>query len=348
MTLRSWFLLACLGLAAGACGPRGAPQLETPQPVARREAVRDTAVSLMARFHVPGLQIASIRNGHVEWVEAIGETYPGGAPVTRETVFQAASLGKPLFAFAVIRMADEGRIDLLQPIARDLPPGAGGDAARDPGVTPARLLSHTSGIALDAARDRLELAFEPGERWAYSGAGYALLQRAVEHVNGEPLDPWMQRTVFAPLGMANTSYLAGVGGSAAMGHTREGGTLPGSPAATANVASTLHTTASDYAKFLIAAMAEERMRGPRGMASAELQLGWGLGFGIAGPPPVALLHWGSNPGFKSLAMAVPGNGTGFVILSNGDNGLEVATALAPLLLGEEYAALEFYMLHPDD
>jgi CubicO group peptidase (beta-lactamase class C family) len=167
-------------------------------------------------------------------------------------------------------------------------------------------------------------------------------------VTGEPVNDWMQREVFEPLGMTHTSYVAAAHGPGTLGHNREGRAFPMSPPAGANVAATLETTARDYARFLIASLGEPKLRAPRGMVSPDLQLGWGLGWGVAGPAPPALLAWGSNPGYKSLAMGIPGSATGFVILTNGDNGLELASALAPKLLGHEYAALEFHMLHPDD
>jgi CubicO group peptidase (beta-lactamase class C family) len=345
-----WPCVAVVCALAGltACAPRddAAERAATPLPIASRETARDSVAAMAARLHVPGVAIASVRDGTIEWTLGSGVTRAGGEPVTDSTVFEAASLGKPLFAYGVARLAAAGRIDLFTPLARYLPDSLRG-AALDSAVTAARVLSHTSGLAFDETARRFVLEFRPGDRWKYSAAGYRLLQRAVEHVTGLPLEAWIQAEVCGPLAMTRTSYLGGTPG-AATGHTRDGSALAANAAREPDAASTLHTTAGDYAKFVVATFGTEEMWAPRGMVSPELQLGWGLGWGVAGPRPPAFLHWGSNPGFKALAMGIPGYRSGFVVLTNGDHGLELATALAPLLLGHEYGGLSFFMLHPGD
>jgi CubicO group peptidase (beta-lactamase class C family) len=319
-------------------------------PAAMRSAVVDSARVWMVSGHIPGAVIGYVQDGAVSWVDPIGTLAAGGsARVEPGTVFEAASLGKPLFAYGVMKLAARGALDLDAPLGRYLPARIQG-AVRDSGVTVARVLSHSSGLDLDPQREALALAFEPGSGWGYSSVAYVLLQLAVENVTGMPLEDWMQREVISPLGMTRTSYMATrrKQPGAAEGHDRQGSRLLETPWPQANAASSLHTTAEDYAKFIIASFEAKDLWTPRVVADAPHDLSWGLGWGVAGGGKPVFLQWGSNPGFKSLAVGIPDERRGFVILTNSDNGLELATALSSRLIGANLPAMGFFMLHPDD
>jgi CubicO group peptidase (beta-lactamase class C family) len=349
-------LLAAAVIAAGCAPQTGDPQStqgtasrvewSDTDLAAMRSAVVDSARIWMVSGHIPGLVIAHVADGAVEWVEPIGVTRAGSAtPVAANTVFEAASLGKPLFAYGVMKLAERGVIDLDAPLGRYLPDRIQG-AARDSAVTVARVLSHSSGLDLNAAADGLEVGFDPGSRWAYSSVAYVILQRAIENVTGTTIEGWMKRDVFDPLGMTRTSYLAAM--RSAEGHDRQGERLHETPWPQGNVASSLHTTAEDYAKFVAASLDAKAMWTSRVIADEAHDLHWGLGWGVTGSQPPVFLHWGSNPGFKSLAVGMPESRRGFVILTNSDNGLELATVLATRMIGRDVPALGFFMLHPTD
>lgn len=359
---RGGAIVLCAALFVAGCGggsgSHGAARTDGAVPVqwtdadhaAMRAAVADSARSWMVDGHIPGMAIAYVRGGQVDWVEPLGTLAAGSdAPVEAGTVFEAASLGKPLFAFGVLKLVEEGRMALDAPLGRYLPERIQG-AARDSAVTVERVLSHTGGLELNEAGDALVIAFPPGSRWSYSSVGYVMLQRAVENVTGMDVEAWMQQRVLGPLGMSRTSYLASrrKQPGAATGHDRQGAKWLETPWPGANVAASLHTTAEDYAKFLAAALDEERMWTPRIVADEPYALSWGLGWGVAGGEPPVFLHWGSNPGFKSLAMGVPAERRGWVMLTNADNGLELATALSSRMVGRDLPALGYFMLHPDD
>jgi len=317
---------------------------------AMRAAVVDSARIWMVDGHIPGLAIACVRDGQIAWIDPLGTLAADAeTPVAATTVFEAASLGKPLFAYGVLKLVDAGRMALDAPLGRYLPERIQG-AARDSAVTIERVLNHTSGLELNEAGDALTSAFPPGSRWSYSAVGYVMLQRAVENVTGMGVEAWMQEQVLGPLGMSRTSYLAAPRKEpgTATGHDRQGAKLHETPWPAPNAASSLHTTVEDYAKFVAASLDEERMWTPRVVADEPHGLSWGLGWGVAGSQAPVLLHWGSNPGFKSLAMGIPGERRGWVMLTNGDNGLELATALSSRMVGRDLPALGFYMLHPDD
>lgn len=123
------------------------------------------------------------------------------------TVFEAASLGKPLFAYAVLRLVDAGKLELDHPLFDYLPvPEA--DNSRMRRVTARHVLTHTSGLP-NWRREPgpLEPATEPGDAYAYSGEGYFFLQRVVEHLAGRPIARLLREEVLDPLGMSESSWV---------------------------------------------------------------------------------------------------------------------------------------------
>jgi CubicO group peptidase (beta-lactamase class C family) len=121
-----------------------------------------------------------------------------GAPVTGETVFEAASLSKPVFAYAVMRLVERGEFDLDEPLAEILPYERLEHEERYLRITPRMVLTHSTGLP-NWGEGRLGLAFDPGERFSYSGEGFVYLQKAVETITGKPLDAFMRQELFALL-----------------------------------------------------------------------------------------------------------------------------------------------------
>ncbi len=129
-----------------------------------------------------------------------------GVPVDDDTIFEAASLSKPVFAYAVLKLVDAGRLDLDAPLQKSLP----GDYVEDPrlrSITARRALSHTTGFPNWRPDGQpLKIHFDPGERFSYSGEGFVYLQKAVENRTGETLEALARRLVFEPLRMTSSSY----------------------------------------------------------------------------------------------------------------------------------------------
>lgn len=165
---------------------------------------------LMEWANVPGLAIATLSGGKLEWSQGFGVTKAGeNNAVTADTLFAAASLSKPVLAYAILRMRDEKLIDIDRPLWNylpypDLPEG---DNAKL--VTARHALSHSSGLQnwRFARTDKLEFAFKPGEGFQYSGEGYYYLLRVIEHITGRGFEEYMQERVLKPLGMANSTFL---------------------------------------------------------------------------------------------------------------------------------------------
>ena len=162
---------------------------------------------LLELASVPGLAMALISDGRV-WARGFGRAIEDPAQsVSTDTVFEAASLGKPVFAYAVLRLVDAGLLELDRPLYDYLPiPDA--NSARMKRVTPRQVLSHTTGLPNWRQQPGpLEPASEPGKTFSYSGEAYFYLQRVVEAVTGKPFDRHMHEQVFEPLGMKQSSYV---------------------------------------------------------------------------------------------------------------------------------------------
>src|SRR5438445_3866389 len=201
--------LIVIGLAAAAIAREAPAPVEKPRVRGGREelgAALDRLVpTLLKDGDVPGLSLAIVRDGRIELRRAYGvKDAASGTPVDADTVFEAASLSKPVFAYAVLKLADAGKLDLDAPVAKYLP----GDYVDDPrqsAITARRVLSHTTGFPnWRPSGQPLKIHFAPGERFSYSGEGFVYLQKAVERLTGQTLDAVMKRLVFEPLHMASS------------------------------------------------------------------------------------------------------------------------------------------------
>lgn len=224
---RRTFLAASGALVLGAWGRAGlAAPLRTPAPAgdtspgdtlraatpddarAHLDNVDDDIPRLLRLASVPGLSLALI-GGAAPVLRSYGVRRAGtDQPVTPDTVFEAASLGKPVFAYLVLRLAEGGALDLDRPLREYLPLPDPSDA-RAAKITARHVLAHGAGWPeWRSERDEpLRTAFEPGSRFSYSGEGYYFLQRVVEHVTGKGVERLAEEHVFRPLGMRRSGYV---------------------------------------------------------------------------------------------------------------------------------------------
>jgi CubicO group peptidase (beta-lactamase class C family) len=223
-------------------------------------------------------------------------------------------------------------------------------------VTARMLLMHSSGLP-NWANQALNFSFKPGTRWQYSGEGYVLLQRAVEAIASAPLNEVMERLVFNPIGMTNSSYVWSdrFKESLVVGHARTGLALPPRRFQAPVAAATLYTTAHDYAKFMAAMLNDAKLLDGTVESSisvdTRLNLLWGLGWGIATtqsettePNDRFIWQWGNNPGYRAFAIASVTSGDAVVILTNSDNGMAVIEPLVTALMPQARNVFKFYML----
>jgi CubicO group peptidase (beta-lactamase class C family) len=320
----------------------------------------EALAALMSEAGIPGATIAFVADGDVIWDAAIGVSNAGsGTPVTATTVFEAASLTKPVVAYATLRLVERGAIDLDAPLRSYLKYERLEHDARSHSMTGRHVLSHTTGLPNWARGDQLATRVAPGERWGYSGEGFVYLQHVLEVVTGLSLQELLDREVFEPLEMTNSSVIwrPAFDVTAATGHDEEGDPVEKRRPDRGNAAASLHTTAIDYGRFL-AAVLEGRGLEPRtviemlspasqveqarGGEEHALNLQWGLGWGLQnGDRSTAIWHWGDNGTFRCYVIGYPSQRSGLVYFTNSENGLSIAEDLVSRFFPDSHHAVRW-------
>lgn len=321
---------------------------------------------LLKEGTVPGASLALIRNGKTYWVHGFGvKDAKSGQPVAENTIFEAASLSKPVFAYGVLKLVDQGKLDLDAPLSRYLPkPYIDGDPRLDK-ITARYVLSHRTGFPNWRNDPTLTIQFTPGDRFSYSGEGFVYLQKVVEQITGEPLNQYMTEVVFAPLGMHSSSYLwrPDFDALTAMPHNAAGQAEDKGKPNEVNVASSLQTTAGDYALFVEALLDGKGLKPEtlREMEKPQIAVNpectnctqivpkelsrsvfWGLGIGIQETAQgESLWHWGDNGEFKAYIVAYPKQKIGVVVFFDGENGLSIVGDLLQTAIGGQQPALSW-------
>ena len=318
------------------------------------------AVSVEARNEAQGnLVLAMLEKGKVMHTDAMSV----GKPVTEESVFGVASLSKWVTAVGVVQLVEEGKLDLDTPVSEyltrwQLPPS---DFDNNK-VTLRLLLSHTAGItdglghsgfkpgepvqpleshltqALDAdpgKSGKVLVGLEPGTKWMYSGGSYNLTQLIIEEVTGEPFADFMQRAVFAPLGMVHSSFELDRANRALAQYFGENGDEQIYPNYTSLAATGLYTTLSDLVRFANAQLpsAEADPAMPRLLSDASLAAMrmpeanvdgldiWGTGIMLFAPNGAGdniVGHGGQSPYLNSTVRIDPATGDGFIAIQSGN------------------------------
>ncbi len=330
---QSWFRgRLAVGLMAGLVALVAIPS------TARAEDLAVDLSRLMALGDIPGLSVAVIRGDSMIWSGALGvRDRQAGGPVDHDTVFEAASLSKTLFAYVVLRLADRGLIDLDAPLVGYAPyPRLAGDP-RHRRVTARMCLSHTSGLPNWGTR----FLAEPGSRFTYSGEGIRFLRKTAEAITGLTLEELARQEVFDPLGMAHSSYLwqDGFETNHASGHDSRGRPQSRRLCPDGSAAASLHTTARDYARFLQACLVGEGLSADMAANMMQMQtridlaaspevrehLGWSLGWGLMdGDQGPVIWQWGDNGDTVAMAIGCPERRCGLVYFANSATGMSVA------------------------
>jgi CubicO group peptidase (beta-lactamase class C family) len=285
---------AILALSAGLSGcalepHRAVPPLPSPSEV-------DAEVQRMMRgTGARGLALAVIDAGKVVQLSTFGSRNESGAPLEATSIMYGASLTKMAFAYLVLQLVDEGKLDLDRSIAEYLPepltaytnPRIGNrryarwsDLAGDDrwkALTPRILLSHASGFANFGFLEpdgKLRFHFQPGTRYAYSGDGIVLLQFVLEQGLGLDVEQEMQRRIFQPLGMRDTSlaWRRDFAGRVADGWTIDGKAVPHDVRSTVRASGSMDTTIADMAALVAGIVRGDRLsaRSRREFSRAQL------------------------------------------------------------------------------
>jgi CubicO group peptidase (beta-lactamase class C family) len=284
--------------------------------------LRAIVPSLIKDARIPGLQIALIRDGKIAWHDNFGvKNASTGEPVADDTIFEAASFTKPLFAYYIMKEVDRGVLSLDKPLAgyisADVAEKFLGHPLDEKGfhrdwfekITARQVLSHTSGMPHLEQGTPYPLLFEPGSKWKYSAGGYSLLQTVIETLKGDKLETLMQKEVLDPLGMTRSCLIwrDEYGRTMANGHDFFGQPNEFRKRTEAHAAASLYTTAEDYAKFVCAVLNGEGLRPEtlKEMLTIQSEIdkgnekfngaGWSLGFGTqTDAHGFAIWQWGAG------------------------------------------------------
>ena len=362
-TPRSLSLVALLSLAACSSATRIPDEAARPSAKSIRAQLDSQAPLSIAKYSVPALAVAYIRDGKVQWTRVYGEQSKG-VPANPNTLFNVASLTKPLFAELIVRLAAAGKLSLDEPLsAHWVDP----DLAADPRhrlLTPRMVLSHRTGFAnwRRETKDTLQFTFEPGTKYRYSGEGFEYLARFVERKLGKSLDALAAEHLFGPLAMKNTSFTRRpwFDGRIAMPHGDKGAVGEPSFSSKGNAADDIYTTIDDYAKFVVAVMnrkgvtatlAHQRdslhSEDAGGLPPCSIikrcwtRAGYALGWSVLEYPASRVLwHTGSDWGEKTMVFWFPDTREGAVLLTNSANGFQPMIDAGILLFPEsEFAEL---------
>ncbi len=314
--------------------------------------------TLMRQAAVPGLSLAIVKEGKIFWSRGFGvKNRKRKQPVDNNTVFAAASLSKPVFAYAVLKLCERGQLDLDTPLTEytERP------YIKDPRlkrITARIVLCHTTGFPNWSGNAPVWIEAKPGSRFGYSGEGYLYLQRVVEQITKQPLSNYIRYNCLVPLGMNNSSYIweKEYQRSATDGHDRSGNPKPMRRPKEALSAGSLRTTATDFAQFLIAMIESGTQESPQLTAASLDQmlrpqvkinqfLDWGLGWGLEQTPDGDFFwHWGDSSLFTSFTVASRKLKTGIVILTNSKNGLKICEEIVRLSIGGQHPAFAFKLI----
>ncbi|GIG56668.1 hypothetical protein Lfu02_10400 [Longispora fulva] len=353
-------------LALGLDGGRPRPLAPARKVPTQRGAVRlPSPLGVMADHNVPGVSVAVLRDGEVALVESHGVLRAGGGePVTARTPFQVASMSKHVTAFATLRLAEQGMLDLDADVNRyltDWRVPAGGV------VTVRGLLSNTSGLSqspstlyepgqpvpglLDELRDRdVRPELAPGTVFRKTNSHFAVLQQVLTDLVGRPFPELMTDLVFTPLGMADSSFDQRFpqwsDSTAAAGHDEDGAPVPGGyRLRTAVAAGGLWSTAADLARVACEIRNAARHNSSELLTrlSAEQLLTvvlpgsfYGLGTIVDDSgADTEFGHGGESTGFRCMTMTRLNEGSGLVVLTNSESGREVHGFLADALRGQD-------------
>jgi CubicO group peptidase (beta-lactamase class C family) len=316
----------------------------------------------MAELHIPGVSIAVVHNGAIEWAEGFGVVQTGGKPVTAETLFQAGSISKPVAAMAALHLVQQGKLSLDADINQTLTSWKIPASTAAPGaiVTLRELLTHTAGFSVHgfpgyaanapvptlvqvlngekpANTAPIRLESPPKDHWQYSGGGYTVMQQAVLDVAKIPFPQLLHDSVLAPIGMKHSTYQqplpADLRAAAAVPYNSDGTPVEGGFHTYPEMAAAgLWTTPSDLGHYIL-----ENQQSLAGKANHVLSAdmtkqmmtagmgNWGLGLQIGGSPGNPYFsHGGVNEGFESLFVGYENSGDGAVVMTNAAGGSRLA------------------------
>jgi CubicO group peptidase (beta-lactamase class C family) len=345
--------------------------LPTPDPIAAApqtiEQLREQIAAVLEREGVPGVGIALVDRERVLWAGGVGVAdRASGRPVDADTQFRAASITKSFVALAVMRLVEQGRLDLDQPLRELMPEIAFYNDWEDSPVTLAHALEHTTGFddmrfnewygdENGSPRDALAInsrsrvaRWRPGTRMSYSNPGFTIAGHAIERATGERWDAYLQREILAPLRMptARLRRTPEFADRLATGYTRSGEAAVFRPIAHAPAGSLLISPRElgnlvrfwlrrgelEDGRSILTRASLERIERTQTLRYLGTDTNYGLGnYGDVMHPVRGRGHDGGIPGFLSCYRYFPELGVGYVMLLNGTHSTSAYVDIRALL-----------------
>jgi CubicO group peptidase (beta-lactamase class C family) len=311
----------------------------------------------MAHYSVPGLSLALVENGQLKWAKGYGiANSENGSEVGTTTLFQAASISKPLAALAILKLVENGILDLDEDVNTYLKDWKipENNFTKEQKVTLRGLLTHTAGITVhgfpgyrqsdrfptitevlngDGNTAKIHVDIIPGSIWRYSGGGYTIMEKIIEDQSGLSLDEYMSRYIFPEIGMENSTFQQPLGqefhSHASAAYDTDGKIIEGYwhnyPE---KAAAGLWTTPTDLAKYCIEIhrVLSGKAKGVLSRETIEMMLtkhqnDWGLGPSLSGEDDsLIFMHGGKNAGFTNNLVSFAHRGNALIIMTNADNG----------------------------
>jgi len=320
-----------------------------------------TLADRMAALHIPGVSIAVIHNGTLQWAQGFGVSSIGGSPVTPDTLFQAGSISKPIAAMGTLHLVQQGKLSLDTDVNTQLTswklfadPKANGKP-----VTLRELLTHTGGTTVHgfpgyavgepvptlvqvlngekpANTPPIRIEAEPGTKWNYSGGGFTIMQQLVIDTAHQPYPKFLHDTVLGPIGMTHSTYeqpLTDRRANAATPYEGDDKPVPGGAHTYPEMAAAgLWTTPTDLSRYALEVVTSLQGKSNH-VLSAEMTkemlksgMGhWGLGLEIGGSATKPYFsHGGVNEGFESLFVTYQDGSEGAFVMTNAQGGSALA------------------------
>lgn len=315
---------------------------------------KQTIPALLQSEHVVSVSFAQIAGGKTTLAEAYGEQSPGVATSTT-TLYNIASMSKPISAEVLLRLASKGRLSLDEPMYKYWTDPDLADDRRAKLLTPRLALDHQTGFANWRRETNGKLAFtrDPGRAFGYSGEGYQYVARFAEKKTGEPFENLAQTLIFDPAHMTNTAYTrrTWMDGNITGPTDKDGQWLQPVIATRFVAADLVYTTPTQYASFV-----ESLMRGEGETPSirklresvltdrkAEMcvgktakacpdEVGFGPGWEVIKTHgKTFLMHTGIDEGVFTLGFFDPGSRAGVILFTNSTNGPRVILPILKML-----------------
>ena len=300
--------------------------------------------------HIPALGIGFITDGKIEQISVFGELQTN-EPAPINTIWNVASMTKPITAFIALKLIDAGKWDLDEPIYKYY---TDPDVANDPRaklLTTRIILSHQTGFPNwrgNNADEKLSFEFKPGTKYQYSGEGYEYLRKALEKKFKKSLEQLASELIFNPLKMKDTRFIWDDKMDStrfAKWHNEKGEVYVTQKNTTANAADNLLTTVEDYSKFLVhilngAGLSDKLYKE---MIADQVRindykhfgLGWWVDESINKNKDFALVHGGDDIGVHTISFIIPNTKQALLIFTNCDNGTDAFAEILVKILGKD-------------